>query len=125
MVPSVTSPNGRRLPDEPDVASCSAGRAERLLHVSKGARCCCRSDTHTVNRPGTAILERRRAIWLRQRVLAPVPPVLAPGFVFEHPWLFRVGFLGRRPWPIDCMLHAFWYPFLVESKAETMRRAGG
>ncbi|MBI4634954.1 MAG: glycosyltransferase family 2 protein [Candidatus Rokubacteria bacterium] len=76
------------------------------------------------SRPGTAILERRRAVWLRRNVLAAVPSLLAPCIEFAYRYFFRLGFLDGRPGLIYCVLHAFWYPFLVKVKVEEMRRAG-
>lgn len=76
------------------------------------------------SRPGTAILERRRSIWLRRNVLAAMPRLLAPSVEFSYRYFFRLGLLDGKPGLIYCVLHAFWYPFLVEAKTEELRRSG-
>jgi len=56
--------------------------------------------------------ERRR--WLRQQVYNRVPVLVRPWVYFGYFYFFRGGFLDGREAMIYHLLHALWYPLLID-----------
>lgn len=58
--------------------------------------------------------ERKR--WVRQKVWNRLPPLVRPFFYFSYRYLFACGFLDGKEAFIYHLLHALWYPFLIDVK---------
>lgn len=61
-------------------------------------------------------MEHRFKVWLREKVWLRLPILIRPLFYFFYRYIIQLGFLDGKEGLIYCVLHGFWYPFLVDSK---------
>ena len=59
--------------------------------------------------------ERKVRAWLRRHVYRHLPLFVRPLAYFVYRYLFRLAFLEGRPGLVYCVLHGFWYHFLVDA----------
>lgn len=74
------------------------------------------------NKGSQSELEGRYRIWIKQRVWPRLPSVARPLLRFFYRYFFQLGFLDGKEGLIYYVLHEFWYPFLIDAKAEELRR---
>lgn len=69
-------------------------------------------------------LEGKRRIVINS-FLNKLPFMFRPFIRFIYRYFFRLGFLDGKEGLIYFFLHDFWYPFLVDTKIEEMRKKSG
>jgi glycosyltransferase involved in cell wall biosynthesis len=67
--------------------------------------------------------QAQRKRWIRHRLWNRLPPLVRPFFYFLHRYVLARGFLDGKAAFIYHVLHALWYPFLIDVKYLEMKRA--
>ena len=67
--------------------------------------------------------QAQRKRWIRQRVWGRLPPLVRPFVYFAHRYVVAGGFLDGKAAFVYHVLHALWYPFLIDVKYLEMKSA--